>query len=142
MSPIPAIRTQVDGLDEEYSLHTGIDCGNREDMARQEFKDDTDVNKILGRYGVNADMRPLQFGNVNYDLDLQQALEAIIAANEAMASLPDTLRERYPSWESLSKGLRDGTLKRDLETQRLAAELALADQAGAQPNVSVDSAKP
>jgi hypothetical protein len=125
----PAIRTQVDGLNEEYSLLTGLDCSNLPDMARQEFKAETDVNIILGRYGIDGIQRPTQYAQVDYDMDLQQSLESIREAERAVMKLPPELREKYRTWEGLLDGVYNGQLKTDLATYHAAKEAEAAQAA-------------
>lgn len=129
----PAIRTQVDGLNELYSYETALDCSDKPDMARQEFKAETDVNNILARYGVNGPMREPQYGEVDYNLDLQQSLEAIREAERAVAKLPETLQGKYSTWERLLDGAYNGEFKMDLATyyEQKAAEKAALDAAAA-----------
>lgn len=134
----PAIRTQVDGLNEEYSLETALDCSTKPDLARQEFKEETDVNKVLARYGIDGIRREPQYSSVDYDMDLQQALESIREAERGIARLPTELRSKYDTWERLLDGAYNGQLKTDLATYKAthaAAEQAALDTAR-QPAVS------
>lgn len=126
----PAIRTQVDGLNEEYSLQTALDCSNLPDMARQEFKDETDVNKVLARYGIDGLPRKPEYSAVDYDMDLQQSIEAIKEAERAIAKLPTPLREKYGTWERLFAGAYNGGVAADLKAyhEAKAAETAAAQQ--------------
>lgn len=113
----PAIRTQVDGLNGVYSYETGLDCSDLPDMTRQEFKDETDVNKILARYGVDGmRLREPQYSEVDYDTDLQQSLESIREAERAINKLPEELRGKYSTWERLLDGAFNGEFKTDLAT--------------------------
>lgn len=128
----PAIRTQIDELDEAYSIATALDCSDMPDLARQEFKDETDVNKILARYGVNAPMREAQYGlEVDYNLDLQQSLAAIYAAQDAIRKLPPDLRAKYPDWQTAMQGIYNGTLQKDLDAQKAADKARLEAEAAA-----------
>lgn len=113
--PQPAIRTQVDMLDEEYSQLTALDCSDMPDMARQEFKDETDVNKVLARYGVDGLPRRPEYSEVDYDVDLQQSISAIRDAERAIEKLPAELRDKYSTWERLFAGVYSGGVKTDLE---------------------------
>lgn len=122
--PARAIRTQVDGLDAEYSFKTALDCSDMPDTTRQEFKDETDVNKILARYGVNAQMRPVQYGESDFDLDLQTALQAVYTAQDAVRNLPPDLAAKYPTWESFMQAAYNGNLQRDLDAKKAAATSA------------------
>lgn len=113
----PALRTQVDDLAEIYSLETNIDCSNLPDLTRQEFKDETDVNKTIARFrGGDQPMRQVQYGEMDYDMDLQQSLAAINAAQAAARKLPKPLRDKYYQWETLMGGMRSGEFKKDLDT--------------------------
>lgn len=111
---IPAIRTQVDQQQDFHSELAGLDCTTSTDTARQEFKDEADVNKILARYGVNAPQRQAIFGETDFTLDLQQAFAAIEAAKNAHHKLPQSLREQYPTWQSVLNGLDSGEFRIDL----------------------------
>lgn len=126
------IRTQADGLNELYSMEVAIDCSVEPDLTRQEFKDETDVNKILARYGVEAQMRGQpQYSEIDYDMDLQQSLESIREAQRAIGKLPEELRQKYSTWERLLDGAYNGEFKADLatyhETKKMEAEAAAKD---------------
>lgn len=114
----PAVRTQKDDLQEYYSELSGLDCSESVDVARQEFKDEADVNKLLARFGVAAPQRQPTFGEVDFDLDLQQAMFAVQEAKQAHAAMPANLRERYPTWQSLLNGLESGEFVIDLNEER------------------------
>lgn len=130
-------RTQVDGLNELYSQDTGLDCSDLPDLARQEFKDETDVNIVLAKFGVGS-MRQPEYGAVDYNMDLQIALESIREAERAIEKLPPELRTKYSTWERLLDGAYNGELKTDLGTynelqasEKAAAEKAALDRAAA-----------
>lgn len=129
----PAIRTQIDGLNELYSDDTALDCSDMPDMTRQEFKAETDVNTILARYGIDGIKRPPEYSEIDYNLDLQQSLEAIRDAEQAIAKLPAEIYVKYPTWEQLLTGAFNGNYKRDLTAyyEQKAAEKAAADAAAA-----------
>lgn len=109
-------RTQADGDQEHYSLLTALDCSTHPAITRQEFRDETDVNNILARYGVDGLRRPIQYSEVDYDMDLQQSLEAIREAERAVNRLPEALRTKYTTWERLLDGAFSGEFKQDLAT--------------------------
>lgn len=105
-----AVRTQVDGDQDIYSDRAALDFTGTPDPTRQEFKKETDVNYILNRFGV-----PIAKGTwgqeVDYTLDLQNALGAITDARRAHRNLPPDLRKKYPTWQSLLNALEAGTLE-------------------------------
>lgn len=106
----PAIRTQADGAQEEYSEMAVIDCADSMDMARQEYKDEADVNVILARFGIHAPQKQTTFGEVDYTIDLQTAFGAIEAAKQAHARLPEDLRKDYPTWQTLLNAIERGEI--------------------------------
>lgn len=101
------------------------------DMARQEFKDETDVNKVLARYGIDGLPRTPEYSEVDYNLDLQSALESIRDAERAIQKLPPELREKYDTWERLLAGAYNGGVQNDLVAyhEKQASDKAAADAA-------------
>jgi hypothetical protein len=117
-----AERTQIDGKQDEYSQATGLDTGT-ERGARQEFKDEADVNIIMRRYGADAPLKPTSYGEQDFDLDLQQALASIDSAQRMFAKLPSNIQEKYQSWQNVLNAAANGGLAADLndEKQKVAA---------------------
>lgn len=110
----PAIRTQSDELGDIVSLDTGLDASasaTNRDMARQEFKQEADINVQLAKFGVFAPQRQLYFGDVDYGLELQEALAAIADAKTAWRQMPDEIQKRYRTWQSLLNALETGEIK-------------------------------
>lgn len=97
------IRTQQDGQGDRVSEETGTIFDPDDNRARQEFRDDADINKLLARHGVTAvlNQREGVYGEVNYDLDLQGAYTAQREASDAYGALPAEVREKYPTWEDV-----------------------------------------
>lgn len=89
----PSQRTQSDQRGDAVSLESGISFPPDEDIARQEFADEADINKLLMRFGVQS--RPLVFGEFNQDLDLLTAFELVAQAEEALGKLPREVIERH-----------------------------------------------
>lgn len=119
-------RTQYDTMQDHYSALTATDTGT-EQITRQEFRDDADINNILNRMGVNAPQRPLKYGEeIDYTLDLQTALEALDAVKVAEFDVPPELRNRYPTWREVLNGVESGQYQHDLSD--LAAKKAAAKQ--------------
>lgn len=92
---------------------TGFDF-SKGGVTRQEFGQEADINYILSRFGVNSFARPVQYGEVDYDIDLQTALSAIEQAELGYNRLPEELRKQYPSWESVILALAEGTNIREI----------------------------
>lgn len=90
---------------------SGISCPPEGDMTRQEFKEDCDLNSVLRRYGaLPTPVQPTPYGELNTDLDLQTAYEALRAAETAYEGLPLGLRQKFPSWALLAQAMAAGEL--------------------------------
>lgn len=103
-----------------------IDTTDLDDMTRQEFKDETDITKILYRYGVPNRVNPT-FGDYDYTLDLQAAMGALTEANEAVSRLPAALREKYGTISALQDGILTGDFQKDYEAHRTARRIEQED---------------
>lgn len=112
-----AIRSQADDLGDFYSNMAGIETTGWEDTARQEFKSEADINVMLAKFGVMTPQRPLQFGEIDYTIDLQQAIEAVAEAKRVWERMPDDVKAAYPSWESLLNAAISGELRIHLEAE-------------------------
>lgn len=86
-----------------------INCPPEEDMARQEFKRDTDVNSVVSRYGANFHVMNHR-GMFDQNLDLAGAYDAVEQADKAWFGLPLDIRQRFGSLERLMAADADGTL--------------------------------
>lgn len=111
----PAIRTQADFLGDEASLEAGTAQGDSPSLTRQEDAADADINILLARYGVTPHKKQEVFGPVDYDLDLQTALNAIESAGNAWHGLPKALKDKYKGWPQLLAALHSGELKLNAE---------------------------
>lgn len=108
------IRGQFDAMYHQalVSARGGIDCGPTATApgARQEFGDDSDVNRIIERSGVPVP-RVLAYGEYDFEMTLQSGLEATRAANGAWDRLPAEVRERYRSWPAVLRAMASGELE-------------------------------
>lgn len=119
----PAIRTQVDDRQMDFSLEAGLDTSDKPDLARQEFRDDADANLLLKRYGVNVPVQAQpQYGDADFDLDLHSAHIAVDRAQHAFRKLPNELREKYKTTQGLLDAMNSGELAKDLREHREAKE--------------------
>lgn len=111
---IPSTRSRSDDLDtnEHYGQLAMLDCSGSEDRARQEFKTETDVNYILRRFGVegNAPQRPLQYGEGDYTLDLQQAYDVVDQTKAAWHKLSPSARTKMPTWRHMLEAMASGRI--------------------------------
>lgn len=97
---------------ELFSEMAGLECPPGEDMARQEFAKEADINTILSKFGVDSftNRRP-QFVATDWSLDLQTALDATAATNRAFKDLPDDVKKDFPTPEAMLNGIVTGVLK-------------------------------
>lgn len=116
LSAFKAHRTQDDDLQEVASQESGLDCSDRPDMTRQEFKAETDIHFILQRFGIEHFAHPGAFTEVDFTQDLQSALAAIKEVEEAHNNLPPELKTKFPNWELVIQQLRSGELILDKAT--------------------------
>lgn len=111
----PAIRTQVDELQPEYSKRAAIKSDGSPGLTRQEQKDDADINILLKKFGVENRIRADgRYGENDDQVDLHTALAAIAAARDANYNVPPELREKYPNWQAVLAGAENGSYERDL----------------------------
>ena len=115
MTKLNPVRSQADTLGDQISAETAFDTGT-ESFTRQEFKDEADLNILLGRFGVNQQVRQdPRFMEIDYNLDLQSALAAVDAARRANYDVPQELRAKYPDWRTVLNGAESGEYQKDLQ---------------------------
>lgn len=112
-TPAPFQRMAGDGLGDIISELTGKDTGT-ETLVRQEFLADTQIENILRNHNIDPTLRPIQNMEVDYTMDLQQALAAIDQAKRANFQVPDELRGKYPDWRAVLNGAESGQYQVDL----------------------------
>jgi len=115
-----ATRTQIDGKGDLYSEMTTVDCSQSQDMARQEFKDDADINIMLSRFGVNQQQRQVHFGDADFTIDLQQGLAAIEQTRRVYNRATPEIKNLFPTYEKWMTGMNNGQVAKEME--RLDAE--------------------
>lgn len=69
-------------------------------VTKQSFRDECDINTIMKRFANTGEIHHLNQGNAQFlDLpdaeDYQSSLERVRSAEQAFASLPSAVRERY-----------------------------------------------
>lgn len=84
---------------DEVSRETGLVCDASEDMALQSFKEETDINTIVKRFGLTGEMpQALKLptvGDFTGVTDYQSAMNLVIAAESGFRELPAELRKRF-----------------------------------------------
>jgi len=111
----PAIRTQADGLQEEFSDRAAIrfDDGTKasRDKTRQEDKDSTDINILLRRFGANVPQKRPVFGEQDFTLGLQDAIHAVEQAKTFWNRLPADIKSLFNDWREVLVAAEDGSLE-------------------------------
>lgn len=139
MTPIQ-YRRQNDGQQPRLSEEAQIFCTAAEDMARQEFADEADINKILGRFGIDAFVKKPEFGEQDFDLDLYGALDAMAKARTAFGHLPTALKHKYRNWKNFLNAAEQGGLTEE-EIRIYSPQPESAGPTG-EPNVSTSNPDP
>ena len=86
-------RKQGEGDQDVISAACGTAFDPAEDRTRQEFKDESDTNWLLRRYGVNVPQVKPQYGEVDMD---SQYHDAVLAHQEVSAALsPDQVEKLF-----------------------------------------------
>lgn len=84
---------------DQASLDSGLSCDGDEDQAKQEFKEECDINTILKRFNVTGQLpenvRMPSFGDFTGVHDFQSAANAIAVAREAFDEMPADIRKRF-----------------------------------------------
>lgn len=131
------LRQQSDNHDEITRL-TGLSCPPEENLTRQEFKDEADINNIVARFYPFAPpmARVPQYGEQDMSLDLHQAMLGIQAAREAYADVPPALRAQFPTYADFVRAVAAG----EVEVVYQPAEPAAGSSADGSGGSASDSA--
>lgn len=81
------------------STETGLRCTEHEDKAQQQFKEDSDINEIVRRFGLTGQLPENFRAPVSGDFtgvnDFQTAMNAVRAAQEQFDTLPAEVRAEF-----------------------------------------------
>lgn len=111
-----AIRYQADDKFDEYDARVVTNFDPAEDMTRQEYAADADINTLLRRYGVGVPQKQVVYGEADFSMDLQQAFGAVEAAKRMFDQLPGELKKKYPTWQAVLNAIESRQLALDLRT--------------------------
>jgi len=93
----------------EKEVRCDVVCSVDEDMTRQEFKDECDVNHILRQHGYMV--RPVVYGEHNFDEDLTVQMQSRSIFQFWYDSAPAEVRDAYPDLGSFLAAFGSGALK-------------------------------
>lgn len=106
----PFVRSAFNYDRDVASDESGINCQERVDpetgelvatpsLAKQSFAEEADINTIVRRFGLTGQLpvgvRMPTYGDFLDVPDYHQAMNAIVAANEAFAAMPAEVRYRF-----------------------------------------------
>lgn len=103
------MRDQSD-IGQENVLLDASHSPTNKDTARQEFKDEADINYMLSRFGITQPRGTPTYGAWDDTIDLQSALQAVSDARAAYRELPENLRTKFTRMEDLLAALENGSL--------------------------------
>lgn len=96
--PGPFFRTPFNYNIMEASNETALVCPEPT-LTQQQFKDETDINVIVERFGVTGQLPdaiiPPTYGDYTNVPDFQTALNVVLQAEEAFMELPAKIRQRF-----------------------------------------------
>lgn len=127
---IRPIRSQEDAPEafEAASLAAAKEFDPKEDKARQEFKQESDANWLIKKYGANVPMAPTRFGEAYFDSDALSARLQASTLHGAFAALPEAIRAKYGNWQAVLEAIERGELT---TFEQKAGSLAEGTSAGA-----------
>lgn len=109
-----------------------VACTPEEDMARQEYRLQSDLQYQVTRFGAGL---PFSSGEVNWDnMDLTRAFELLEESRQAWFRLPRVVRDRYQSWDNVERAAASGELLQVLKAAGIAADAVPAAVAAASPS--------
>lgn len=83
----------------EVSDATGLDCSESEDMAKQEFREEVDINTLVRRFHLTGELpqgvRLPEYGDFIGVDSYHEAANVMAMANESFSAMPAEVRERF-----------------------------------------------
>lgn len=106
---IPPTKDQADIGQDNQTLDAS-DSPTNKDTARQEFKQEADINYMLSRFGVTQPRGTPMYGTWDDSIDLMTAIAAVEEARAGYLKLPTILRRKFKSMEELLSAVESGAL--------------------------------
>lgn len=92
------LRTPYNYDADQVSIETGLHC-TEPSMAKQEFKEETDINTIVERFGATGELPPAIPFPTEQDFtetyDFQSAMNVIVEARESFMTMDAKTRARF-----------------------------------------------
>lgn len=84
---------------DQASVDTGLSCPEEGNMAKQEFKEEVDINTLLRRFNITGQLpvgvRMPVYSDFEEVFDFHTAANAIALARESFDELPAEVRRRF-----------------------------------------------
>lgn len=80
------------------------------DRARQEFKDEADINVLLSKLNITQPRGAPTYGEWDDTIELQTALQSLHDAREAYKHIPKELKAKFGNMQELIEALENGSL--------------------------------
>lgn len=91
------------------AVNCDIVCSFEEDMTRQEFREECDVNHILRQHGYIP--RPVQYGEHDFNADLTEKMQSRSVFQAFYDAAPESVRDRYPDLVSFMAAFGAGAFE-------------------------------
>lgn len=119
MAKPPFVRSPYNYDMDAASLESGTRCEDPH-LAQQQFLEESDINTIVERFGLNGEMpaSPVvpTYGDFTEVRDFQSAMNAVIAAQSSFMELPAKVRARFGhDPQQLLEFLADGSNRKEAE---------------------------
>lgn len=108
----PPTKDQAD-INIENVLLDASESDENKDHARQEFKEEADINHMLNRFGITPERGAPTYGVWDDSINLQSAMDSVREAREGYRTLPEELRQKFPSMEAMLAAIDNGSLVLD-----------------------------
>lgn len=92
----PFVRTPYNYDMNKASRESGLATG--EGKTHQSFKDESDINTIVRRFGVTGQLPQVtapRYGDFSEVVDFRTAMDVVVAAEREFMKLPGSLRKRF-----------------------------------------------
>lgn len=90
------------------------DTPRNRSVTKQEFADEANINKLFERYGVMHQQRTTFFGEMDYNIDLQQAIDATDQSKKAYSRMTPEIKQLYPTWKKFVNAMATGDLEKEV----------------------------
>lgn len=91
-------------------MQNGKEDEPNKDMARQEFKQESDINYMLSRFGITPPRGAPTYGEWDDTIDLQKAIDMTKKAQVAYRRLPKELRDKFDNMGDFLDAVENGSL--------------------------------